>query len=526
VTFSRKQKWFLGITVAALVVMIGLFTAAVIIGRRFDPYVRDQAITYLRERFDSTVELESLRIRVPTVAPLRLMFGAGQGTIVQIEGENLSLRHRGRTDLPPMFILKRFTAKMDLGNVFADLKVVSEVNLDGMEINLPPKGDRPDLSAGDSAKNDEQASHVIIETVLVHDAKLILHPRDKRKQPLQFDLHDVRLESAGKDVAMKYEALLTNAKPPGEIHSTGTFGPWVADEPGDTPLAGSYLFENADLSVFNGIAGILKSTGDFKGTLDSIIAKGQATVPDFRLKRSDNAVPLQTTFEVLVDGTNGNTELKPIIARLGSTNFKTSGVVVKHDGDTHRTISLRASMPMGHLPDVLKLAMNGPPFMEGTLNLQTEIDIPPLSGKVKEKLLLDGTFEVTNGKFLKSTIQDQIDGLSRRGQGQPKNEAIDEVVSRMSGAFHLENEAISFERLAFAIPGAVVNISGTYNTGEDSLNFHGALMLDARASQTMSGWKRWVLKPLDQIFAKNGAGTYLKIKVVGTTKQPQFGLDR
>jgi hypothetical protein len=42
----------------------------------------------------------------------------------------------------------------------------------------------------------------------------------------------------------------------------------------------------------------------------------------------------------------------------------------------------------------------------------------------------------------------------------------------------------------------------------------------------MTGWKRWVLKPVDPFFTKNGAGTFLRIKVEGTADQPKFGLDR
>ena len=51
---------------------------------------------------------------------------------------------------------------------------------------------------------------------------------------------------------------------------------------------------------------------------------------------------------------------------------------------------------------------------------QNKIAIPPLSGKVREKLRLQGEFEISDGKFLKSKIQDEIDKLSRRGQGQSK----------------------------------------------------------------------------------------------------------
>ena len=59
----------------------------------------------------------------------------------------------------------------------------------------------------------------------------------------------------------------------------------------------------------------------------------------------------------------------------------------------------------------------------------------------------------------------------------------------------------------------------------DNLDFHGALMLDARVSETQAGWKRWVLKAVDPFFSKRGAGTFLHIKVVGRARDPKFGLD-
>ena len=333
---------------------------------------------------------------------------------------------------------------------------MNQVTLDGLEIQVPPKGERSSLGSQDAAQETPAAktgsSNVVIEAVLIRNARLSILPKDKTKVPLRFDIHDLRLESAGKDVAMKYTAVLTNPKPPGEIHASGDFGPWAAGEPGDTPLDGNYLFDHADLGIFNGIAGILRSTGKFEGSLSSITARGEATVPDFRLKRAGNPVPLSTTFEVLVDGTNGNTELKPVVATLGSTHFTTTGFVVRHNGDTRKTITLEALMPAGNLRDVLLLAMKGPPMMEGTLKLNTKIGVPPLDQIVKEKLLLDGTFEITNGKFLRSKIQEKINALSRRGQGKTADEEIDQAVDKMSGDFKLADESITFRTLAFAIP--------------------------------------------------------------------------
>jgi len=526
---SSRKKWLAGLVILLIVFAAGIVIAASIMAKRIEPTVREQAIQYLRKRFDSDVELGALHVHVPSALPFRLIFGLGRGTLAKVEGTDLSLRLHGRRDVPPLLSLKHFTFELDLGTIMDSPKTVNRVTLDNLEIHIPPKGQRPDFGSKDIAQETQDAKAasegVVINEVLLRNARLVILPRESSKVPLRFDIHDLRLDSAGKDVAMKYTAVLTNPKPPGEIHSSGVFGPWAAGEPGDTPLQGQYKFDNADLGIFRGIAGILHSTGNFEGTLSSITARGEATVPDFRLKSAGNPVPLSTRFEVLVDGTNGNTELKPIVATLGSTHFTTTGFVVKHDGDDRKTISLKASMPAGNLRDVMTLAMKGPPLMEGSIRLNTTIVIPPLSSKVREKLLLDGKFEVSNGKFLQSKIQEKIDALSHRGRGRTADDNVDEAFHRMSGDFKMAGESITFRSLAFAIPGAAVNIGGSFDAGSSQLDFHGALMLDAKLSQTQSGWKRWLLKPVDPFFSRRGAGTFLHIKIVGTSKDPQFGLD-
>lgn len=507
-----------------------LIIAAYAIAQRFEPYVREQVIAYLQSRFDSEVELSALRVRMPQESLLRMWFTRGRGMIATVEGDGVSLRHKGRRDVPPILSMRDFRFDVDLGTIFDPVKVVHLVRIDGMQINVPPKGERPALGAavpsGGADATSAEASDIRLEQVLITNAALTIRPRDRRSFPLRFDIHQMRLAYAGRHAAMKYDAALTNAKPPGEIESTGTFGPWVADEPGDTPLTGVYTFKDADLGVFSGIAGILTSSGQFEGTLSSVNVRGEATVPDFRLTQSGNPLRLHTRFEVRVDGTNGDTILEPVNGAIGSTSFTTSGGIIRHETDLKRTISLTVSMPTGNVRDLLALAMKGPPFMEGKVSLKTTIDIPPLTSSVRERLLLDGQFEVSQGRFRQSTIQDQIDTLSRRGRGQPANADIKGVVSAMAGRFSLANELVTFRSLSFAVPGSGIDLAGTYDLRRDVLDFHGTMKLQAKVSQTMTGWKRWVLKPVDPFFSKQGAGTLLHIQVVGTSKKPQFGRDR
>jgi AsmA-like C-terminal region len=530
-TMTRKAKWLTAILLVVCSLAVLLYVAASRLAKGFEPRIRTAAIDYLHKRFDSEVKLDSLRIQIPKLSPVRLLLSAGRGTLAHVEGDNLQLRHRGRKDIPPMLTLKHFAFDLDIGALGDAQRTIRRVAVDGLEIEVPPKGQRPDYGRDsqteerESKDSSKARASLLIEEVVAKDAVLVVLPKDAGKLPLRFDIHDLQLKSVGKDAAMSYDASLENAKPPGNIRSTGNFGPWNAEEPGYTPLSGRYVFKDADLGVFPAIAGILNSTGQFHGNLSAITATGEARVPDFRITRVGNPVPLVTSFEVLVNGLTGDTILKPVHATLGSTQFTTSGGVIKRDGAQRRTITLDVDMPKGNLKDLLRLAMKGTPFMDGQIQLKTKIGIPPLSGKVREKLQLDGTFSVLKGQFLRSKIQDKVDDFSRRGQGQPKNGEIDDVFSRMSGAFKLDNEELSFRRLAFGIPGADIALTGGYGMSDSALDFHGTLRLQAKLSQTMTGWKRWVLKPLDPVFAKDGAGMLLRIRISGTASDPQFGLD-
>jgi hypothetical protein len=41
----------------------------------------------------------------------------------------------------------------------------------------------------------------------------------------------------------------------------------------------------------------------------------------------------------------------------------------------------------------------------------------------------------------------------------------------------------------------------------------------------VTGWKSLLLKPVDPFFAKNGAGTFVPIKIGGSASHPAIGLD-
>jgi len=83
---------------------------------------------------------------------------------------------------------------------------------------------------------------------------------------------------------------------------------------------------------------------------------------------------------------------------------------------------------------------------------------------------------------------------------------------------------ITFRRLSFEVEGAAVQLTGTYALKTELLEFHGKLVLDAKLSETTTGFKSILLKPVDPFFRKEGK-TVLPIKITGARDKPSFGLD-
>jgi hypothetical protein len=141
---------------------------------------------------------------------------------------------------------------------------------------------------------------------------------------------------------------------------------------------GHYNFDRADLGTIDGIGGILKSVGDFKGQLDEIDVRGHTSTPAFSIDVGGAAVPLETDFHAVVDGTNGDTYLKQVNAKLQDTPITASGAIESQKGVKGRTIRLDVKIEDGRIQDVLRLAVKSPnPVMLGRIALEAKLLLPP-----------------------------------------------------------------------------------------------------------------------------------------------------
>jgi hypothetical protein len=140
---TKGEKWLLGLGLIAVLGTAILLITAHLLSQRLEPYIRDQAIQYLRNHFDSDVDLGALHVRMPTGSFLKMLTLPGRGKLVRGEGEGISVRRRGHRDVSPIFVIKNFVCEVDLGTLLTKTKTVHSVTIDGMQINFPPKHEQP-----------------------------------------------------------------------------------------------------------------------------------------------------------------------------------------------------------------------------------------------------------------------------------------------------------------------------------------------------------------------------------------------
>jgi hypothetical protein len=497
--------------VGALLVIGGLVIVAW--GIRAVPQVKERLLAALNERFESKVEMTSLDVSIvprPRVA-----------------GTALTFRHKGRTDVPPLIRLESFAASANIAGLVRSPIHLHDVTLQGLEIQVPPGGLNTGNDDREHVAHAERPSPILIDEIVSRSASLHILPRRTDRLPRVFEIHDLVMRDFGAAKGSPFQAGVTNPVPKGRVETTGTFGPWHADEPGLTPIRGSYTFAKADMNVIKGIGGTLSSVGSYGGLLQRIKVEGQTETPDFSIDLAGQPVPLNTRFTAVVDGTNGDTYLEKVEATLGESLILAVGSVVRAQDIKGRHVALDIEIDKARLEDLMRLAVKGERSpITGRVDMATKFLLPAGDADVIERLQLDGRFRLAEARFTNVDVQTKIATLSARGRGDEGGiPAGNSVVSNMGGRFVMKNARIAFSELTFGVPGAVVELKGAYDLRAETIDFTGYLLTDATLADMTSGIKSVLARLAQPLFRRPGGGSRLPIKISGPRAKPQFGLD-
>jgi hypothetical protein len=116
---QRKKRWLYVAGGVTVVTIAGLAIAASVLSRRFEPFIREQAVAYMSERFNCDVELAALRIRMPKLSPINVLLTRGKGASARVEGEGIAMRYKGvPSDTPPLFRIRQFSFQSFVSRAF------------------------------------------------------------------------------------------------------------------------------------------------------------------------------------------------------------------------------------------------------------------------------------------------------------------------------------------------------------------------------------------------------------------------
>jgi hypothetical protein len=315
-------------------------------------------------------------------------------------------------------------------------------------------------------------------------------------------------------------------QPPGEVDANGKFGVWNQNDPSQTPVSGQYTFEHADLSVYDGIAGTFSSAGKFGGNLGHIDISGTTDTPDFEVTSGKHPVPLKTEFTAYVDAIHGDTFLKRVDARFRHTQIVASGSIAKSATGSGKTALIDISNNNGRIEDLMRLFVRKDrPPMSGAITLRAKVEIPPGDRAFLKKINLAGSFGVGEGKFEKTSMQEDVDKLSAGARGEKISSDPETALTDLTGQVVLRNGIANFSDLAFGVPGAKAQLHGSYDLVNYKIDLHGQLWVDSKISNTTTGARALILKAMDPFFKKRKKGEVLPIRLSGTYQKPAFGLD-
>lgn len=374
------------------------------------------------------------------------------------------------------------------------------------------------LTASDLARHESDRQQQIVDRLEADDAVLEI---PTKQRSMKFVFHKFRMEGLGGHGPVKFAAELENPMPTGLVRTSGQFGPWNSQHSEGTAISGKYSLENADLSVFHGIAGQLSSTGEFHGTFKQMQVTGSTNSPQFEITKTHHALPLSSEFTASVDAFNGDVALPEVKARFGRNQIEVRGTVARGP-DHKRKAILDLRCDRGRIEDVFYPFIHSPKSpLDGDVAFTMKVTIPGGHEPFEEKIDLSSEFRIMNAEFTHARTQDELNKIAEN----PDQKEPAETLADFRGQVELRNGVARFSSLSVEDQGAAAMFHGSYNLMNERVNFYGNLKTATSLTKTTHGLSAVFAKVLEPFFKKKPHETVVPVKISGTYSHPSFGLN-
>jgi len=435
---------------------------------------------------------------------------------------DITLTRNSAPNLPPLGSARSLTVQGTWLDLLLLRKRVRLVDITGLHIVLPPLGspaNHEDFPSGSSA--DFGGPTAVVEQLRIHESVLDILRADGAR--FSFPIRQLVIRNLQKGQALAYAVDMQNAKPTGHILSTGSFGPLNPKNLGATPLSGDFTFSRVNLRDIGNISGTLSSTGHFNGTLGAFEADAVSETPDFAVGNGE-PTPFATSVHCAINGLNGDVILHGIDAKTGATTIHVEGGIV----GSPKVIDVDIAVAGGRMQDLLRPFIHDKVPIAGAVWLHSHAQLDPARNGLKflQRLRVDGAFDAPAERLTEQATEQKLSAFSQRAQGvkpskldpssagQASNASAD-VVSSFNGQAKIRDGVLSTQRITLQMPGVGVDLSGSFNLRNSTVDLTGNLHMQSDISHTATGFKSALMKPLIPFFKKNNAGAVIPIAITG-----------
>jgi AsmA-like C-terminal region len=257
--------------------------------------------------------------------------------------------------------------------------------------------------------------------------------------------------------------------------------------------------------------------------LSAIEADATSDTPDFAVGRGQ-ATHVSGWAHGTVNGLNANIILHTIEAHTGSTIVSAKGGIV----GSPKVTNLDLCVTNGRAQDLLRPFLHDEVPITGAVWLHSHAYLAPAKegAKFLKRLFMDGAFDIPAERLTNRKTEQKLSEFSLRAQGlkiskleassvDPDTTASADVLSSLRGRAKIRDGIVSTQRLTFQMPGAGVDLNGTFNLHDRTVHMLGNLHMQSDISHVTTGFKSVLMKPLIPFFKKDNAGAVIPIAITG-----------
>jgi hypothetical protein len=507
----RRRGWL----IAVIALLVAVTAGAVLYAREW-PFTRQAVVHSLEQQSGSPVEIAAFhRFYFPHVGCV------AEGVTFRKDQHTLAL-----------ITIQKLTIVGSYSGLLAHH--LTTVRAEGFHLTA-----RREAAAPESWENLGRTTSGLTIGKVVADGAEVEFPSEQRNQaPLVFRIPKLVVHDIGDQQPLKFKLTVLLPKPYAQVTIVGRFGPWQIHQAGKTGLSGSYSVRDLDLGDFRGMAGKLSASGEFDGQLGAVKTQGTIDAPGFEVQQSKHPVHLAALYSATVNGLNGDVSIDAARAHFRKTTILGTGTVQGEGPGKGKTASVQLSSRQARIEDLLWMFVaDNPPAMTGPIVFRAKVRLPPENRAFLRKLQLQGDFGVSGAQYPNPETQKNIDVLSARARGDADkvedindklgNDSYDpgRVVSNLKGNVALSDAVAHLRDVAFDVPGADAQVSGTYNLQTTQVDLSGHMHMVAELSKTTTGVKSFLLKAIGPFLHKSKRKeSVVAIKIGGTYDHPTYAV--